>query len=338
MEPPAPRQASLAGLPRAAAAVRPLADVVAGTVAVGEAQAVAAEDVVRLKLWAAFAALCIVWGTTWVPARTLAETVPPLRGTVARFALAGLVCIPIILWKRLELPRGRQLGCVFLLSFTLVALPVLLLLWAQPRLSSATVTVLFGAMPLLLVILDPKIVPHSALQSCIVALGAIAVVVSLRFSLDQAGSAAVVLLAVTSTAGSLLLVRRELRRIHPVVITALLLGPAALLLFLFSLLIERGQTVEWNRSAITSVMFLAVVGGAPAYATYFWLLERLEPYQVATLQWLEPLIALWESAILLHAGMSFPMFAGSLVTLLCLIWVMRARVEDDNPVSLQGNS
>lgn len=306
----------------------------------GEVQAVAVvvEDVVRLKLWAAYAALCIVWGTTWFPADTLAQTVPPLRGAVARFALAGLLCVPIILWKRLELPRGRQLGFVFLLSLTLVALPVLLLLWAQPRLSSATVTVLFAAMPLLLVILDPKIVPHSALQTCILALGAIAVVVSLRFSVDQAAGAAVVLLAVASSAGSLLLVRRELQRIHPVVITASLLGPAALLLFLSSLVIERGQTVEWNRSAIASVMFLAALGGVPAYATYFWLLERLEPYQVATLQWVEPLIALWESAILLHVGLSFTMFAGSLVTLFCVFWVMRARVEDDNPVSLQGNS
>jgi drug/metabolite transporter (DMT)-like permease len=297
-----------------------------------------AEDVVRLKLWAAFAALCVLWGTTWAPARALTETVPPLRGAVARFALAALLCIPIILWKRLELPRGRQLGFVFLLSFTLVALPVLLLLWAQPRLSSATVTVLFAAMPLLLVILDPKIVPHSALQACIVALGAIAVVVSFRFSVDQAAGAAAVLLAVTSTAGSLLVVRRELRRIHPLVITGLLLGSAALILFMSSLLIERGQTVEWNRSAVSSVIFLAAVGGAPAYATYFWLLESLEPYQVATLQWVEPLIALWESAILLHVGLSFTMFAGSLVTLLCVIWIMRARVEDDNPVSLQANS
>jgi drug/metabolite transporter (DMT)-like permease len=294
--------------------------------------------VVRLKLWAAFAALCIVWGSTWIAAHTLAETVPPLRGAVARFALAAFLCIPIIFWKRLELPRGRRLAFIFLLSFTLIAFPVLLLLWAQPRLSSATVTVLFAAMPLLLVLFDRKIVPHSALQACVLALGAIAVVVSLRFTVDETEGAAVVLLAVASIAGSLMVIRRELRRVHPVVITALLLSPAALLLFLAGLLIERGQAVEWNRGALVSVMFLAAVGGAPAYATYFWLLERLEPYQVATLQWVEPLIALWESAIFLRVGLSFTMFAGSVVTLICLLWVMRARVEDDNPVSLQSNS
>ena len=85
------------------------------------------------------------------------------------------------------------------------------------------------------------------------------------------------------------------------------------------------------------VIFLAAVAGAPAYATYFWLLQRLEAYQVATVQWIEPLVAIAESALFLRMGLSFSMIAGSLVTLVCLLLVMRARAEDDNTVSLLGN-
>ncbi len=44
------------------------------------------------KHWLAFAALGLVWGTTWVAAETLAEYVPPLRGAAARFLLAALLC------------------------------------------------------------------------------------------------------------------------------------------------------------------------------------------------------------------------------------------------------
>ena len=62
----------------------------------------------------AFAALGIVWGTTWVASDTLAEYVPPLHGAAARFLLAALLWIPVILWKRLKLPRGRALGFVLL--------------------------------------------------------------------------------------------------------------------------------------------------------------------------------------------------------------------------------
>jgi drug/metabolite transporter (DMT)-like permease len=293
------------------------------------------------KHWLAFVALGIVWGTTWVAADTLAEYVPPLRGAAARFLLAALLSIPVILWKRLKLPRGRTLGFVLILSATLIVLPSVLLLWAQSRVLSETVAVSFAAMPLLVVFLTPGLagrsVPRTAMQASIVGLGAIALALGASFSVAQAGGAAVVLLAVASIGASSILARRELSGVHPVVVTALLLGVAALLLFLASLALEHGQPVQWNRGAIGSVAFLAVVAGAPAYATYFWLLQRLEAYQVGTVQWIEPLVAILESALILRVGLSFSMIAGSLAALVCLLLVVRARAEDDNTVSLLGN-
>jgi drug/metabolite transporter (DMT)-like permease len=295
----------------------------------------------RTKNAVAFAALGIVWGTTWVAADTLAGYVPPLRGAAARFLLAALVCIPVILWKRLKLPRDGTLGFILILSVTMIVVPFLLLIWAQPRVPSATVAVSFAAMPLMVVLLTPVLagrdVPRIAMQASIVGLGAIVVALGATFSLVQAGGAAVVLLAVASIGASSILARRELSGVHPVVVTTLVLGAAALLLFLASLALEQGQPVQWNRSAIGSVAFLAVVAGAPAYATYFWLLQRLEAYQVGTVQWIEPLVATLESALFLRVGLSFSMIAGSLAALVCLLLVVRARAQDDNTVSLLGN-
>ncbi len=105
-------------------------------------------------------------------------------------------------------------------------------------------------------------------------------------------------------------------------------GTAAPLLFLASLGLERGQPVEWNRNAIGSLVFLAVLAGAAGYAIYFWLLQQLEAYQV-------------EHAAMDRAsggdrsrapcfcapGLSFSMIAGSAVALVCLMVVMRARAR-----------
>jgi drug/metabolite transporter (DMT)-like permease len=252
-----------------------------------------------------------------------------------------LLWIPVILWRRLKLPRGRTLAFVFILSFTMIVGPFLLLLWGQARIPSATVAVSFSAMPLMVVLLTPVLagrdVPRIAMQASIVGLGAIVVALGATFSLAQAGGAAVVLLAVASIGASSILARREFTSLHPIVATALLLGVAALLLFLASLLLERGQPVQWNRSALGAVAYLAFVAGAPAYAMYFWLLQQMEAYQVGTVQWIEPLVAILESALFLRLGLSFSMIAGSLITLVCLLLVMRARAEDDNTVSLLGN-
>ena len=295
----------------------------------------------RPKHWVALAALGIVWGTTWVAAQTLGEYVPPLRGAAVRFLLAALLWLPVILWKRTKWPRSRALGIALLLSVSLIALPSLLLLWAESRVPSATVAVSFSALPLLVILLTPALaggeVPRLAMQASIVGLGAMALALGATFSVAQAGGAAVVLLAVAFIGASSIMARRELGSVHPIVVTALVLGVAGLLLFLASVSLEYGQPVQWNRGAVGAVLFLAGVAGAPAYATYFWLLQRLEAYQVGTVQWIEPLVAILESALILRIGPSFNMIAGSMVALLCLLLVMRARAEDDDTVSLLGN-
>ncbi len=78
-----------------------------------------------------------------------------------------------------------------------------------------------------------------------------------------------------------------------------------------SLAIERGQPVQWNRNAAVAVIALAAVGGAPAYAAYFWLLQQLAAYKVTTVQWIEPLVGFIETRCLLRIGLSFAMIAGS---------------------------
>jgi drug/metabolite transporter (DMT)-like permease len=293
------------------------------------------------KHWCALAALGLVWGTTWVAADSLAEYVPPLRGAAARFLLAAFLCLPVILWKGLKLPRGRALSFVLIISVKMIAVPIILLLWAQSTIPSATVAVSFAAMPLLVVLLTPVLtgreMPRIAMPASIVGLGAIAWALGATFSVSQAGGAAVALLAVASIGASSIVARREFSSLHPILVTALVLGAAGLLLFLASLLLERGQPVQWNRNALGAVAFLAALAGAPAYAMYFWLLQRLEAYQVGTVQWIEPLVAILESALFLRLGLSFSMIVGSLITLVCLLLVMRARSEDDDTVSLLGN-
>jgi drug/metabolite transporter (DMT)-like permease len=289
------------------------------------------------KKWLAFATLGLIWGSAWVAADTLAESVPPLRGAATRFLLAALLWIPVLLWKRIRLPRGRALGFVLLLSVSMIVLPFVLIMWAQRHASSVTITVLFAAMPLTVGLLTLDEMPRGAMQATVVGLGGIVLAMGPSFSVGQAAGAAVALLAVVITGASAVLARRELRAVNPLAATALLSGTAALLLFLASMAFERGQPVQWNRSAAGAVIFLGLVAGAPAYALYFWLLQQLEAYKVTTVQWVEPLVALAETALFLRFGFSLSMVAGSVVTAASLLLVMRARTEDDRNVSLLGN-
>jgi drug/metabolite transporter (DMT)-like permease len=292
---------------------------------------------VRFKLWLGFAALGLVWGTTWVASDNLAEQVPPLLAAAVRFLLAAVLLLPLILLQRLKLPRSRSLWFLLILAGAMIALPTVLLLWARQHVDSATVTVSFAAMPLIVALLTPdKGVPQSALQATIVALGAIVLASGASLRISQAAGAAVVLLAVASIGASLLVAQRELAGLSPLVAAAWLLGTATPLLLLASLVLERGQAAEWNGSAIGSVALLAVATAA-AYPAYFWLLQQLEAYQLATVQWVQPLVAMAETAAFLRLRLSLTMIAGTVIATVCLWVVMRARPEDDDSVSLMGN-
>ena len=292
---------------------------------------------VRAKLWLALASLGFVWGTTWVASGSLTDQVPPLLAAAVRFLLAALLLLPAILLKRLKSPRGRSLWILLMLAVVMIALPSMLLLWAQQHVESATVTVSFAAMPLVVALLTPgKGVPRSALQATIIVPGAMVLVAGASLRISQAAGATVLLLAVALIGASSLVARRELASLSPLVVTMGLLGTAAPVLFLASLLLERGQTAEWNGSAMASVALLAVATAA-AYPVYFWLLQQLEAYQLATVQWVQPLVALAETAAFLHLRLSLSMTAGTVIALLCLWVVMRARPEDDDSVSLRGN-
>ena len=138
----------------------------------------------------------------------------------------------------------------------------------------------------------------------IVGLGAIALALGASFSLAQAGGAAVVLLAVASIGASSMIARRELRGVHPIVVTALLLGgAAALLLFLASLALEHGQPVQWNRSAIGVAGLSGGRGRRPGLCHLLLAAAAAGGVPGWDVQWIEPLVAILESALFLRAGL-----------------------------------
>ncbi len=274
------------------------------------------------KQGVAFAVLGLIWGTTWVGTDALNEGVPPLMGTAARFFLAALILLPLIRWKRWKFPRGRALVVTLLLSrlHDGHARPAAFLGSAVSAIRNCG-CVIRGDAPHRCAQssgFTPVSVPPSAMNAAILGLGGILLALGPSFSLAQTGAAALVLGAVVLTGASSLIVRRELMEVHPVVMTALVLGAASPLLLLASLFLEQGQAVHWDGSSLGAVIFLAVAPGAVAYATWFWLLQRREAYQMATMQWLEPLVSLAEGAALLRIGWSFNMLAGAALALLSL--------------------
>ena len=52
--------------------------------------------------------LCLIWGSTWIFIKIGLADLPPITFSAARFLLAVLVLVPVVIYRKLELPRNSS--------------------------------------------------------------------------------------------------------------------------------------------------------------------------------------------------------------------------------------
>ncbi len=289
----------------------------------------------------ALVALSVIWGSTWMAIRVLVTAVPPMQSASLRFLLASAILLPIIQWKRLPWPTGRGLHATLLLSLSMIAVPSALTFWSEQRLSSGLTALIFGAMPLMTACLTPwmagRSVPRRAWEAMIVGLGGLGLVMSgaILTSRWQAVGAVAVLLAVSMYAASSVYAKEALAGVHPFVGAAIQFFLGGIWLALASMMFERGRTSTWNTSAIVALVFLSVFASALSFTLYYWLLQRIEAYQLTSLQLIVPVLAVAEGALLLMEPVPWTTIAGAAVVLGSIVFVMRARRGDEQEIELR---
>src|ERR1043166_9448707 len=86
----------------------------------------------RAVAYAAFATVCIDWGTTYLFIRIAVETIPPLLLTAVRYLGAGIILLLIAAARGDRLPRDRRLlREIAVVGVLLVGVGNLSVVWAE---------------------------------------------------------------------------------------------------------------------------------------------------------------------------------------------------------------
>src|SRR3954470_24597974 len=109
----------------------------------------------RARLIAAFAAVYLVWGSTYLAIRFAVETLPPLLMAGSRFVLSGLILLAWARWRdgaaapsRAEWRTGLIGGALLLLGGNGAVA------WAEQRVPSGIAALLVAIVPLWMVVLE----------------------------------------------------------------------------------------------------------------------------------------------------------------------------------------
>ena len=281
-----------------------------------------------------YGALCLIWGSTWLAIRVVVSDVPPLLAAALRFLAAAALLLALAFFQKRSWPKGEsQWTAILVLSISIMAVPYGLLFWAEQYVTSSMTAVFFSAMPLVVALLTPflthRTVPRSAVLAMVVAFGGLLILfyTGLRTSPRALLGGAAVMVAMVLSSWSLVYAKQKLHDVDPVVATALQLLGGAVLLFWGTWALEARRHAVWTRPALVAMSFLTIFGSCAGFVIYYWLLKRMQPYQLATTSLVVPVVAVLEGALLAREPVPLMMVIVIVIVLASVGAVLRAEAR-----------
>ena len=109
----------------------------------------------RAWAWAAFAVVCVVWGTTYLGIRIALETIPPLLLTGTRFTAAGLIMLAVARLRGETIPTDfRTLANLAFVGFCMVGVGNLAVVWAEQWVPSGMAALFVATAPFWMAIIE----------------------------------------------------------------------------------------------------------------------------------------------------------------------------------------
>ena len=248
---------------------------------------------------AGYIALCLIWGSTWLAIRWVVRDVPPLEAAALRFLAAGALLLGMAVAQRRSWPAdGAQWNALIILSLSIMAVPYGLLFWAEQHVTSSMSAVLYSAMPLSVSLFTPIVthrkVPRRAVFAMVIAFGGLLTLFYQDLSKTREAliGGVAVLVAMLLSSWSVVYAKQRLHHVDAVVSTGLQLFLGSVGLFWGAWALEAHRHAVWTRTAVFALAYLTIFGSAAAFVIYYWLLKKLQPYQLSSISLIIPLVAL----------------------------------------------
>src|SRR6266496_424578 len=277
------------------------------------------------KFWiiVAFAALYLIWGSTYLGIRFAIETIPPFLMAGARFLIAGLIMYAIAWSQGIGQATWQNWRTSLVIGACLILGGNGGVTISEKYIDSGLAALIVATVPIYIVVLGwvsgmasrPTPIVWLGLAGGFIGVG-ILLGPALRFSSSDGRHPAIgmSILLVSSflwSAGSLYS-RTTKHAASPFLTAAQQMLCGGLLLLLAGIVtgeVRRFHPGSVSILSLASFIYLVIIGAVVGYTAYIWLLRHCEPAKVATYAYVNPIVA-----VLLGAA-----FAGETITMRVLV-------------------
>ena len=259
----------------------------------------------RSLVLAAFAAIYLIWGSTYLGIRFAVETIPPFVPGGARFLLAGGILYAWLRFKGVPHPAGFHWRNAAVVGGLLLGVGNGGVNWAEQKLASSLTALLIAITPLWFVLLDwwrPR-GTRPALQTMlgiVVGFSGVAILVGggnamRQNAVDLSAVAALMIASISWACGSLY------ARYTPKADSSFMAGAMQMLAggaVLFVVGLISGEATKFDLTGVSgrsawAFAYLTVVGSLIGFTSFSWLLKVSTPARVSTYAYVNPVIAMF---------------------------------------------
>lgn len=281
----------------------------------------------RAMIILAFAAVYLIWGSTYLAIRYAIETLPPFLMAGTRFLVAGsLLFTWAIVRQREALPTFSQWRRALVVGVLLLLCGNGGVTWAEKYIPSGLAALLVATEPLWVVLLNWITTRHrpnvKVLVGVLVGLVGVAILVGDRLNTGTAEvmnlvGAAVIMLASLAWAGGSVYSNRRPICGSTTMSSGMQMLAGGCLLFVLGLTtgdLGRLNIAQTSWTSIIAFLYLIVFGALLAFTAYSWLLRNVSPASAATYAYVNPAVAVFLGWLIAGEPLSIRMlFAGAVI-------------------------
>jgi len=254
-----------------------------------------------LFAYLALAAICIIWGTTYLVMRMAVVEFPPflfvsVRQIIAGFILAGFM---------LTIGKVKLAGRAYIIrqaiaGFFMITLGNGLVAWAEVHIPSGVAAVICSLMPVMVIIINLSINKDERPTVPImlgVAIGMVGIVLIFSEYINQFTNIEYILgivvtfVAVISWAGASIWLKKHSEQSNPFLNAGLQMFFGGIWMIPLSLIFDDLSNVHWTSSVVFPLIYLIAMGSITAYACYSYALRKLPMTIVSLYAYVNPLVA-----------------------------------------------
>jgi len=287
----------------------------------------------RWRITAAFAAIYLIWGSTYLAIRFAIETIPPFLMGGMRFLIAGSILYGVLRCRGVRSPSRQQWRAALIVGGLLLFAGNGGVIVAEQFVPSSLAALIIATVPLWMVLLNWKWGDRSRPSTGTaigLGLGLLGIGLIVAPGAQADGGAisplGLIILVVASLSWSIgsLYSRRAQLPANALLSTSMEMLMGGVLMLIVGLLLGQGAQIRLDHISFLSLIslaYLVVFGSLIGFTAYVWLLKVSTPARVSTYAFVNPVVAVFLGMIFADETLSLRVLIAAAIIILAVILI-----------------